>query len=258
VTRIKIGKGGNLANKMFQYVFCRKLESLVPNAVLDGYDIPQFGLTSIDEPLPGRILHIDGGHQYSLTTLSYKLKEGIYDGILFEGYVQRLEYYPSREVFNLTFLAPPPPEQFSSDVLLINVRGREILGNLHPDYGPVPVSYFVQIAEESKLTPVIMGQIGDDPYSEALKKAFRGCRFLRHTSAVQDFQTVRHATNIAISVSTFSWLSAWLSNTAQNIYMPVKGFLHPAQRPDVDLLPTQDERYHFYEFPVGHWHATKE
>ena len=258
VARIKIGKSANFANKMFQYVFCKRLQSLVPGTLLDGYDIPQFNLKLDSGPISGRILHINGGHQHSLSLLSSKLREGIYDGILFEAYVQRLEYYPDRALFNSYFPAPAPPEKFGSDVLLINVRGKEIFGNLHADYGPVPVSYFLQLADEFKLTPVIMGQIGDDPYSDALRQAFKGCRFLGHVSPLQDFQTVRHAKNIVIGVSTFGWLSAWLSDTAENIYVPVKGLFNPVQRPDVNLLPTQDSRYHFYEFPTDRWHATTE
>ncbi|MCG2643811.1 MULTISPECIES: hypothetical protein [Bradyrhizobium] len=259
VAKIKIGKGGNLANKMFQYAYCRRLQELVPQSALVGYNIPEFDLVRPDDtPLRDRTLHIEGGHQHSVASIAYKLRERIYDDVLFEGYVQRLEYYPDREQFGSFFRGEAPAEMFGPDVLLINVRGREVLRNMHPDYGPTPVSYFEQIANETKLTPVIMGQIGDDPYSDALKRTFRGCRFLEHRSALGDFQTVRHATNIAISVSTFSWLAAWLSNTAQNIHLPVKGFLHPQQRPDVDLLPTRDERYHFYEFRIEHWHATVE
>ena len=36
------------------------------------------------------------------------------------------------------------------------------------------------------------------------------------------------------------------------------GFLNPKQRPDVNLLPTNDDRYHFYEFPVRRWTGSVE
>ena len=49
----------------------------------------------------------------------------------------------------------------------------------------------------------------------------------------------------------------WLSNTAETIFFPVKGFLNPQQRKDIDLLPIGDERYRFCRFPAEHWRATE-
>jgi hypothetical protein len=245
---------------MFQYAYCRELQRHLPNSSLEGYNIPEFGLQSQATVLQGRVLHIPSGHFYPMDFIAHKLRERIYDALLFDGYVQRLEYHVDREKVSSLFASnvEVAREALGQTSLLINVRGNEVLSDLHPDYGPVPVSYFEQIANETSLDPIIMGQIGDDEYSREIRRRFSGCRFLGKQSPVQDFQTVRNATNIVVSVSSFSWLAAWLSSTAENIYLPVSGFLNPEQRPDIDLLPISDSRYHFYEFPMQRWRATPE
>ncbi|MDB5557184.1 MAG: hypothetical protein JWQ36_118, partial [Enterovirga sp.] len=68
---------------------------------------------------------------------------------------------------------------------------------------------------------------------------------------VGDFATVRRARNIVVSVSTFAWLAAWLSE-ATRIHLPVYGIFNPEQFRQIDLLPLADQRYIYYRFPV-HW-----
>lgn len=258
--RLQMEKGGNPGNAMFQYAYLKQLQSLLDDAELTGFQIPMFGLSSGRIELPGRVLRIEGGHKHSLEQLTSLFRRRIYDSLAFAGFVQRLEFYPDRAAFASHFPCPDHLEfpRLSRAELLINVRGHEILTSLHPDYGPVPVAYYRRIAEQSGLEPVIMGQLGDDAYSEALRRSFAGCKFLPHVSPVIDFETIRHAVNIAASVSTFSWLAAWLSETAEAVHMPLKGFMHPRQRSDVDLVPVGDARYQFYLFPVERWKATEE
>jgi hypothetical protein len=193
-----------------------------------------------------------------MSSIAYSLRERIYDSLLFDGFVQRLEYFPNRDLFSSFFPAhhTPSREMLGPKFLLINIRANEILTNIHPDYHPLPLSYWEELANISKLEPVIMGQLGNNKYSEEVRSRFHGCYFFPKQSPVEDFETIRNATNIAVSVSSFSWLAAWLSRTAQTIYLPVSGFLNPIQRRDVDLLPVNDPRYKFFIFPVGHWQST--
>jgi len=252
-------KRANPGNAMFQYAYLKQLQSRLDDAELTGYQIPMFGLSSQKIELPGRVLSIDGGHKHSFEHLGTLFKRRVYDSLSFAGYVQRLEFYPDRAAFGAHFRCPDDLDfpTLSRSQLLINVRGSEILTAFHPDYGPVPISYYRHIAERTKLEPVIMGQLGDDAYSEAIRRAFSGCKFLPHVSPLIDFETIRHAVNIVVSVSTFSWLAAWLSEAAETIHMPIKGLFHPQQRGDVDLVPVGDARYQFYVFPVERWKATE-
>ena len=258
--RIKIGTNGNLGNKIFQYMYCRSLQDILPGSELGGYNLPEFDLVSGEFELGGRVLTIRDGNRHSMASIAYQLKQGIYDALLFDGYVQRLEYYPNRDVFAAFFRSNISVDRarLGPGNVTINVRGQEVLRATHPNYNPVPVSFFEHVANTTRLDPVIVGQLGDDAYSEEIRRRFSGCIFIPSRSPIEDFEIVRQSTNIALSVSTFSWTAAWLSNTAQTIHLPVSGFLHPHQAPDVDLLPTRDGRYRFYQFPIFRWQATKE
>lgn len=257
---IKIVHNGNMANKMFQYMYTRKLQEMIGESYLFGFEFPMFGLNSADNHLPGRLLHIKDGHRHCLSSLAYLLNNKSYDSLLFGGYVQRMEYYNSAMLCNILF--PPRVEIDNSwlgdSFITINVRGGEILRNMHRDYGPVPVNFFEQVANRTKLEPVLMGQIGNDSYSKQILNVFSGCKIIPSISPGHDFEILRNSSNIAMSVSSFSWLGSWLSFNAQSIHMPVSGFLNPRQRPDINLVPVNDKRYTFYHFPVQHWIASQD
>lgn len=257
---IKLGKAGNMGNKIIQHMYCMNLSERVENSFLCGYNIKEMNMFGEDCPLEGRTLHVTGGHRHSLDQMAYYLNEGIYDSIYFEGFVQRLEYFSNRKKFLKIF---PIMNGFHSDFvsdryIILNVRGREILGNLHPDYSPAPIDFLVKAVEASKREPIIMGQMGNDFYSDAIKENFPGCHIMEHRSIIEDFEILRHAQNVVLSVSTFSWVATWLSMVARNIYMPIYGLYNPHQRPDIDLLPVSDKRYHFYELPITKWNASQE
>jgi Glycosyl transferase family 11 len=94
-----------------------------------------------------------------------------------------------------------------------------------------------------------MGQLEDNGYVRELRSRFPFGVFLESRGAIEDFETIRQSKNIIISISTFSWLAAYLSD-ATCVVMPIMGFLNPQQRPDIDLLPINDCRYEFYSFPT--------
>lgn len=257
---INLGNNGNLGNKIFQYMYCRELQEFLPNARLFALNMPEFGMVSDPAVLEGNVLHIRDGHLHDMPALAKTLSHGPYDGMLFEGYVQRLEYYRNRQACASYFKAEVEVDKthLGREKLTINVRGNEILGNIHKDYFPIPVAFMEHVANITKLDPVIMGQLGDDPYSDEIRRRFSGCVFLPSISAAEDFEIVRNSTNILASVSSFSWLASWFSDTAQSIHFPVRGLFNPLQRPDINLLPTRDGRYRFYGFPVAHWTAAPE
>jgi len=103
-----------------------------------------------------------------------------------------------------------------------------------------------------------MGQIEEGPYFSRLKELMPHSEFWPSSTPVCDFNTIANARHIASSVSSFSWLAAWLSSSATAIHLPVCGILNPLQRPDVDLLPYPDSRFHYYQFPVAYWRNTTE
>ena len=127
----------------------------------------------------------------------------------------------------------------------------------HPDYFPIPFSYIENIIKKSPARPVFIGELNDNYYTEALSKKYPNAIFSPPQSPVEDFETIRRSKQIAISISSFSWVAAWLSD-ATKIHVPVAGMLNPLQRPDIDLLPINDHRYLFYHFEPFDWKAPPE
>ncbi|EPJ9768030.1 hypothetical protein P5767_004831 [Citrobacter freundii] len=103
-----------------------------------------------------------------------------------------------------------------------------------------------------------MGQLDNDKYSEKLKEKFPNALYPKFNTWEDDFNVIRTSVNIIPAVSTFSWLASWLSETAKNIYFPIMGLYHPLARPDVDMLPIDDERYHFYLSDLLTWGKPEE
>jgi len=96
---------------------------------------------------------------------------------------------------------------------------------------------------------VFMGQLEDSLYMDALRARFPAARYVASGGAAVDFERIKRSRFIVPSISTFSWLAAWLSD-AEQIFMPVLGLFNPAQNRGVDLIPLWDSRYRFFQFPV--------
>ena len=250
---------GNVGNRMFMYMYARILQNLyLPNSEIVNFSINEFGIDCRSQKMHGRILSINGGHKHSMNNIAYFAKNKIYDGIYFHGFVQRMEYYPCVDFCSSLFPNPISTSIIRDDEILINIRGSEILKAIHPDYVPVPIDFIEQVLKETGLSPVIMGQIGNDFYSEELKKRIPHSRIINHSSVKEDFDLIRNSKNIILSVSTFSWIAAWLSKKNQKIHLPMLGFLNPKQRNDINLLPIWDNRYIFYKFPEIKWIRSNE
>lgn len=257
---IRINGRGGIGNRIFQYMFGMRLQSMIPGSTVVNVSLPEFGIRTPDMPLPERSLTISNAHQVDMLQIAHLVRSGVYDGVSMSAYVQRLEYYTDREELAKLFPIRNPSRLDPVDpgAIVINVRGNEVLSDVHPDYGPVPVDFFTQVVDETGLTPVIVGQLRDDPYSDEIRRRFSGCDIRASNSPSSDFELVRSASNVVFGVSTFSWLAAWLSPNARRIFMPVSGIFNPAQRPDIDLLPIGDHRYQFYGFPREAWTGSRE
>lgn len=242
---------------MFQYMFVKRVQSLLPGAVVANVELPEFGISIPDLDVPEDTMVLASAHNVDVLEAVHLLRTGVYSALTLNGYAQRLAYYPDHtdmaSLFRTTHSVDTSP--ITPRSLVINVRSNEVLRDVHQDYGPVPVDYFEQIAQQTGLEPVIVGQLGDDRYSDEIRRRFDGCMIVESVSPIADFELIRSATNLVFGVSTFSWLAAWLSTNTEQVFMPVSGIFNPAQRPDIDLLPVSDERYRFYDFPTEIWSA---
>lgn len=256
---IKITPMGNMGNLMFQYMFARMLQSRVPDCEVLGYNMPMWGLSRpFTGTVPERALSIRLGHMFDVDDLEHYLRAAPNSFIDFGGLAQRVEYYGSPDVMARMFPAnlKDGVPIFGDEFIVINVRAAEILENCHPDYIPVPIGFYRNLLNATSLKPVFMGQIGTDPYSQRLRDAFPDALFVPSRGPAADFEILRNATNLVLSVSTFSWLGGWLSARARTIHMPVLGIFNPQQRIDINLVPRNDPRYSFYRFPVLRWTAS--
>lgn len=256
-SRIDVIPVGNLGNRMLQLMLLESLKRLAPQVRLGGVSLPEWGINSARLlPEDGPALRLIGQH-VDVPWLARLIRAGLIDKLEFAALGFRMAHYLPRYEYRHLFPRRPCPEVPGlQSSLLINVRGAEILKDTHADYGPLPIDFYRQVIERTGLPPIFMGQLADDPYSAALRHAFPNARFMPSQGAEADFEIIRSARHIVASVSTFSWLAAWLSD-AESIHLPLCGIFNPRQRPDIDLSALGDPRYRWYDFPIRHWEGSE-
>jgi hypothetical protein len=246
---------GALANRMLQYMAALRLQALVPSAVLSNVQLAEW---RVEAPtvMPGkndRVLRVTATDQFDIPVLAEKLRKRDADFVMIEDYVQDISFFPDPERYRREFV--PGKDQvadlpgFARDELIINVRAAEVLdGIVH--YPLVPIGFYRDVVQSTGLRPVIMGQVEPSFYCEELLNAFPQARVIPSQGAIRDFEMIRSAHNIVPSVSSFSWLGAFLSH-ASVIHLPVTGFYNPAMVRNVDLLALHDPRFRYYLFPLA-------
>jgi hypothetical protein len=243
---------GQLANQMIKYMVALNLASRVPGLRISGVSMPEWGISHPEIPSAGREFVVEHLQHFDLAGVADLLNSGSIERVVYRGYGQRLENFLPREKYLDVF-----PDRFHNvmvfgpDDLVIHIRGADIFAAAHRDYPLIPVAFYQDVVRLTGLRPVFLGQIEPNDYTDALRAAFPTAQFLPPQDRMQDFETMRRATNILTAVSTFSWMAAWLSR-AEQIFLPVDGLFHPMQVPGVDLTPTDDGRFRFFLFPVNY------
>jgi hypothetical protein len=244
---------GNFGNRALQYLTAAGIQSHAPGATIHNIILPECGIWQ-----PAYIndrANTVATHRGWLDIAGYAdcLTRGVVGTIIVDDYPFHLQNYPARR--DARALIPPLPggqnaTGFGPEDLVCSIRGDEILRAAHPDYLPLPPAYYRMLARRTGKNLVFFGQIGDDAYSYALRRAFPAARFIASGGADYDFEMLRRSVHIAPSVSTFAWLAAWLSH-AEKIYLPVCGFLNPVQHAEMLFLPLDDETYEYTLFPYA-------
>lgn len=248
---------GNLGNKMLQYLAAVKVADRVGRARVSGIRIPEFG---INLPRDGNRVSLARLLRYTSKTsarldfdaVARNVSERNPDRIVLNIYSSVFENLPSLEASRPLFPLKPDAVGYGREFLVINVRAAEILDAVHPEYTVLPMEFYRDIIDQTRLTPVFLGQVqGQGRYLDHLKKSFPQAEFIPSRGALHDFSVIAKSKNIAIAVSTFSWLAGWLSE-ADRVIMPLSGFMNPLQYPWADLIPPDDTRFLFYLFPENH------
>jgi hypothetical protein len=245
---------GNLANRMLQYMAALRLQAPVPSAILSNVQLLEWGIET-QEVLPGNndpAIRVDATDKFDIAILAERLRNGDAAFVMIDDYLQNVAFFPDPDRYRSVFV--PATEQvaelpvFATDELIINIRSAEVLDGI-PQYPLVPIGFYRDIVQSTGLRPVIMGQIEPSFYCEELLDAFPHARIIPSQGAIRDFEMIRSANNIVPSVSSFSWLAAFLSH-AKVVYLPVTGFYNPATVRNVDLLALHDPRFRYYLFPL--------
>jgi hypothetical protein len=241
--------GGRMANRMFQVMLAHEIHRRAGVGQIVGCRLPRWGLVSALPDVAPEPFAVLMNHAFDLDHVAYLLRSGMLRSIVIQGWGMRLAYYGSPEPARQLFQTPASGHALRDDELLIHVRAGDILDLHHPYYFPMPFSFYEEVIATTGLSPVFLGQLGDDSYSDALRRRFAGAKFLARRSTIEDFTTIRQAPHVVLSVSSYSWLAAWLSETAQSIHMPIYGLFDP-RNGQTFLLPVDDPRWRFYAVDV--------
>lgn len=253
---IAIRPVGRMTNQMMQVLVAERYAQKFPDTAISGVTLAEWSYP--EQPLPS------GHHSWPKIDIQ-RFDVDYLDHLIASGRLTRLKIrtpccnikaFPDIKTAQAVFKAPQQDfYKTGPKDLVIHLRLGDILvPGRHRDYPPLPISYYHEILEQNDLRPVFVGQFGDDAYSMAMRKAFPKAKIIDNGSVLHDFQTLRHAQNIAIGVSTYSWMAAWLGR-ANRIFYPLRGLFNPLQAPSVDMVPLNDPRYTFYQFPLRPWTA---
>jgi hypothetical protein len=243
---------GSFANRMIEYMIALKFRSLVPDCVVSNVALPDWNIFHQPIDAAGLTVTARQPHHLPLHALSSSMKDGSCQRVEYSGFGQRLENFLQPDDYRDVFVCPfREALGFGDDVLLCPIRAGDVADGSAPDYPLIPPRFYLDLVAQTGLKPVFMGQTERNAYTERLRRQFPDASFLDSRGPMRDFETIRQSKNIAVGVSTFVWLAAWLSH-ARSIHLAVNGLFNPMQRPAVDLLPFNDRRYHFHLFPLNY------
>ena len=242
-----------LGNRMFQYMLAEAIRHVLPDAVLCGPGLPEWGIGPVAEPPRQPFAMGLCGHTIPLQqTLALARQVPDLDIFITALSARLCHYAPHRSHYQSLFPLSGSPSA-SDDQLVINIRLGDIAGGYHPNYMPLPLRWYHDLVGQTGKRPLFMGQLGDDAYSQALRSQFPQADFMPSRGPRGDFDFFARASHIVPAISTFSWLAAWLSPQARTIHFPVAALYNPAARLDHDLLPLADPRYRFYQSALQGW-----
>jgi hypothetical protein len=257
---VRIGRyRGRLGNQLAQYCLARRI-ALELGFALSAPEIPGFPRAlplgrwaGPDAFADHRVLRqvVHTAHELNLHALLADRRPRVIDLC---GIFLRYEYFaPYKADIRRDWLSSGALVPLAPDDLTIHVRTGDVYRQpgirrpQSPEYHTLPFSFYAAIIQERRWPHIrVVTEDGQDPMVRKLVARF-GVSVVSG-SAIEDFNLLRASGAIVLSVSSFSWWAAWLSQ-AGRIYFPVAGLYDPgraAARPPPwrqDLVVRDEDRY---------------
>jgi hypothetical protein len=245
---------GRLANQMMQYMVALKFAHMVRDCRISNVSIPTWGIHHPPLDSPGPVAVEQREQHIDLPGLAERIWSLQIQRVEWKGFGQRLENFLPRERYQSVFVSPfEDALGYGPDYIVCPVRAEDILNGPNPDYVLTPVEFYRDVIDMTGLKPVFIGQTHPNAYMDRIIAEFPDAIVREpQQDPLVDFETIRQSKNVVVGVSTYSWLAAWLSDSADNIYLTVNGLFNPMQASNVDLLPYGDARYKFFLFPINY------
>lgn len=106
-------------------------------------------------------------------------------------------------------------------------------------YQILPISFYEKVFEISRKPFLLISEEPTQEQYEYLEKIISiapGSMRMKSGCLIRDFQLLRNSTELTLATSTYSWLAAWLSESAESVFIPKVGLFDPSIRPDIDLI----------------------
>jgi hypothetical protein len=252
-TILRITPYAQMANQLGQLMFCLDVQRHCRQPILiEGYNISEWSLAEPVSEAPASDISLGSHHTklWPVCRMIDWLKPSV---VHVYAPIWRQRNFSDPRFYQTVLPAPQAQPPVDENTLLIHIRAGDVAAPSHPSYGPLPISYYKYLAARTGLKLAFIGQLEKTPYVTALKEAFPDATYLCGGTPMDDFQAIRSAAHIAIGVSSFSWIAAFLSTSAKSVHLPLAGLFDPRERPDVDALPLSDSRFVLHAIPKRSW-----
>lgn len=168
--------------------------------------------------------------------------------IILAGYYQNFAYYKGRKDYVVGLLSKlrdyPPPKLPGPNDIVLNFRGTDM------SWAQMPPIFFKRILDGEAFEKLWI--VTEDPGHKTVRRLLRAYPAeLFADGAVTDFAFVMAARRVIITISTFCWMAAWLSD-AEKIYFPLGSGCDLFDRNnDKRLIVPDDPRYIYIRHRFG-------
>jgi len=242
----------SLGDGLYLFFAAKALIAKVGHGTISNANFAEWGLKfpKLNPAEYDRVIVIDKIEEFNIELISNSIRQGETLFVKVRHHLERQSLYLSKDYYNRFFPIISDCYVAGENEILINIRAGDITSGGTHWYPLVPINFYKDVIEKSRLTPIFMGQLDSSEYVRELRAAFPNAEFKASRGPIDDFDMIRRASYIIPSVSTFSLAAAWLSD-ARTIHLPLNGFLNPAHMREIDLVPVDDLRYRFYLFPLN-------